>query len=47
MGYRSGNKTIKRQGDINKPKEDFEVQYIGLSDNDSFEEIICEVVNWF
>lgn len=35
------------QGDVNKPKEDFEVQHIGLSDNDSLEEIICEVVNWF
>lgn len=35
------------KGDINKPKEDFEVQNIGLSDNDLLEEIICEVVNWF
>lgn len=28
-------------------KEDFQVQHIGVSDNDSFEEIVCEVVNWF
>lgn len=35
------------KGDVNKPKEDFQVQHIGVSDNDSFEEIVCEVVNWF
>lgn len=35
------------QGDVNKPKEDFQVQHIGLSDNDLLEEIICEIVNWF
>lgn len=33
--------------DPDKPKEDFQVQHIGVSDNDSFEEIVCEVVNWF
>lgn len=36
-----------RRHDVNKPKEDFQVQHIGVSDNDSFEEIVCEVVNWF